>query len=304
MTDIDSIIKSITKDIDFGGKLQSLADASNPEVIPFGLPTLDAIVGGGIPRGRVSEISGNPSCGKSSLCLRLIAEAQKRSINCCYIDAELAMTQDLAQKMGVDIHSVLYAQPSTGEEAFELIEDASEKGYGLIVVDSVSSLEPAAELDGDYMDQTIGLQARMMSKAFRKIIGCINRNNTALVFVNQVREKMAKMPGAKTTTTSGGRALGFYAAIRLEVVRTGWETDSDKNRVGMSVKIHVEKNKIGEPQKSTEVVFLFESGFDVLTDKLNKMIADKQIERIGNTYYKDGEKIGGKKETQEWLKTT
>lgn len=299
---IDELIKSIQKDIDSIGEIDSLSRIKPIESISFGLSTLDSITPNGAPKGMISEIFGNPSAGKTSLALALVTQAQKQGINCCFIDVELALTNELAKQIGVDTDKLVVVRPATGEEVFEIVESMSEKGFGLIVVDSIASISPMSELESDYDEVSIGLQARLMSKAMRKLIGCIYRNKTALVFINQIRAKMAKMPGQKQTTTSGGMAIPFYAALRLEVVRIGWIKEGT-NIIGMELKIKVEKNKLGVPQKETIVKYLFDSGFDILNDKLKILLKEGKIEQIGRTYYFKGEKIGNEEKIIEYIKS-
>ncbi len=289
---IEEIKKDLSKSIDFIGEIGSLSSIKKIDSIPFGIPSLDEIINGGMPRGMIGEIFGKPSQGKTSLTLKLISEAQKRNIDCAFIDVELAITRGLAEKFDVDTEKLLILRPATGEEVFESIEALSERGFGLIVVDSVASISPTSEIESDYTDQTIGLQARLISKSLRKLIGCIYRNNTSLLFINQIRAVMARMPGQKTSTTSGGISIPFYAAIRLEVVRTGW-IKKGTDTVGMNIKIKTEKNKIGPPQKQVNIDFLFETGWDVERDKVNMMLKNKELELIGRTFYdKAGNKIG------------
>ncbi len=306
MENIDGIIKRLNKEIDFTGQALVLADVKSPDIIPTGIDSLNDIIGaGGIPRGLITEVYGNPSCGKTSLCLKMMAEAQKMDIKVAYIDLELALSQELALMMGVDVNDILVVRPANGEEAFEAIENLSENGFGLIVLDSVASISATSELEADYNEQTVALQARLLSKALRKLNGCIMRNNTALVFINQIRAKMAKMPGAKTTTTSGGIAIPFYASLRLELARKGWVTPSGKDnneRLGMEVIIHTEKNKLKRPQLSTVVNFMFRGGWDTANDKLNIMIKNGEVELIGLTYHHKGEKVGVKKKMLEYIK--
>ena len=292
MSIIEDLIRGLKKDIDFEGMMNTLDVLPIPEVISFGLPSLDRILGiGGAPRGLITEVYGNPSAGKTALCLHLVAEAQKKDIKCCYIDVELALNKELAVKMGVDTSKLIVVRPTTGEEAFEVVENMADKGFGLIIMDSVASLSATPELESDYTENSIGLQARLISKAMRKLIGCIMRNNTALVFINQIRAKMATMPGAKTTTTSGGMAIPFYSSIRLEIARIGWIKE-EKDIVGMELKIKTEKNKLSRPQLSTEVNFLFDTGFDTVEDSLQLKLLEGSIVRTGNTYYVDDQKIG------------
>lgn len=301
MSNIDDFIKQVKKDIDFTGTIDILDDIKKLNVIPFGIPSLDSITGlGGVARGRVSEISGRESSGKTSLCLKLVTEAQKLGIKTCYIDVELAMDKSLATMMGVDTKKLIVARPATGEEAFELIESMSESGCGLIIVDSVSAMVPGVELEDDYDQNTMALQARMMSKGLRKVIGTILKQDTALVFVNQLRGTIAKMPGQPTTTTSGGFALKFYANLRISTVRTAW-IGTKENAEGMTIKIMVDKNKSDRPQLTTEVDFIYGEGFNITGDLLKVKVDNGEIERVGNTFFIKGEKIGDKKAILEYL---
>ena len=303
MNKFDDLIKSIQKDIDFTGTLSSLDKIQKLNVVPFGIKTIDNITGiGGVARGRVTEVYGKESAGKTSLCLRLVAEAQKMGIKCAYIDVELAIDKSLAAMMGVDTNSLLIARPVTGEETFELIESISENGYGLIVVDSVASMAPSSELENDYDKDTMALQARMMSKGLRKVIGTILRNDTALVFVNQMRGTIAKMPGQKTTTTSGGMALKFYANHRIELSRTGW-IGTKENAEGMTVKIFVEKNKSAKPNLTTEISFVYGKGWNIEEDLFNFYVETGRITRTGNTYFDGETKVGNREETITYCKT-
>lgn len=302
MNNIDQFIAQIKKDIDFSGTIDSLDDIKRLNVIPFGIPSLDAITGvGGVARGRVSEISGKESSGKTSLCLRLIAEAQKMKIKTCYIDVELAMDKSLAAMMGVDTANLIVGRPVTGEECFELIESMSESGCGLIVVDSVSAMVPGTELEDDYDQNTMALQARMMSKGLRKVIGTILKNDTALVFINQLRGTIAKMPGQATTTTSGGFALKFYANLRMSTARIGW-IGTKENAEGMTIKVMVDKNKLERPQLSTEINFIYGTGFDIAEDMLKVKIENGEIQCVGRTYFCGENKLGNKEEALEYVK--
>ncbi len=294
------VITKLSKD--YPGLISSLSELEPIKTFKFGIPSIDEITGG-VPVGLISEISGNPSVGKSSLALSVIAQAQKEKVRCAYVDLELALTPELAEQMGVNVEELIIAQPSTGEEAMELIEDMIENGVKLVVIDSVSAMTPDSELEADYMQQTIGLQARLMSKFMRKIIGCARKNDTALLFINQLREKVNTMGYGKKTTTSGGRALPFYAALRLELVRTKWITNSDKEKIGMIVKTTTEKNKLHRPQLSTEVNYYFGQGFDINEDKLNLLIKNKEVEVVGRTYFHGEKKIGDKKTALDWVES-
>ena len=219
---IQNIIKSLGKD--FEGMIMPLSKLESVESIPFGIKTLDTITGiNGVPRGMLTEIYGAESNGKSSLCLRLVSEAQKLGLKTGYIDMELAMSKELATKAGVNLDAMIIARPSTGEEAFDLLNKMIESGVQLVIIDSVSALSPEDELEAEFSQQSIGLQARLMSKGMRKIIGTAMRHKAAIVFVNQIRDDINKMGFGPKTTTSGGRALRFYSALRLQTARIGWK---------------------------------------------------------------------------------
>lgn len=300
MNNTDNIIKDLLKE--FEGYIGSLSNLEEIKTIPFGIKSLDAITGrNGIPLGMITEIYGAESSGKTSLALKLISEAQKMDFTCGFIDTELAITKDLAQKSGVNINNLIIARPRTGENAFEILEGLIEKGAKLIVIDSVSSLVPSAELEADYTQESIGLQARLMSKGMRKIIGCMETNKSAVVFINQVRDNIGKFGFGPQKTTSGGRALKFYSAMRIEMARTRW-IESTNGKVGMCINIKMVKNKIFRPQLDTNVNFMFDTGFDVDGDLLNFMVNSGKLKLIGRTYYYGNENIGVKSKALIYLK--
>ncbi len=298
---IENLMKSLNKK--FGGNIISaLSDLEPIEVIPFGIKSLDEITGiGGVPRGRLTELYGSESSGKSSLCLALVSEAQKLGLKCAYIDMEFSMTKELATKMGVDMESLIYVQPVTGEEALQITEELIESDVKLIIVDSVSSLVPQPESESDFNQSTIGLQARLMSKAMRILTGPVKRNNVALVFVNQIRDDINKMGFGPKTTTSGGRALRFYASLRLKVARKGWITKADQ-KVGINIICIAEKNKVDRPQLRTEFDFFFETGFDREGDLLSFLLAEESITMIGRTYYHGDKEMGTKDKAIEYIR--
>jgi len=300
---MDKIIEGIIKELgkDFGDSIMTLDDIEKIESIPFGLKSLDDITGcEGVPRGRITEIFGVESSGKTSLCLALISEAQKMKLKTAYIDMELAMTKELAIKIGVDMPKLIYARPTTGEEALTLVDKLLEHGIKLIIVDSVSSLVPEGELEAEFDQDSIGLQARMMSKAMRKLLGVVKTNNAALVFVNQIRDDIGKFGFGPKTTTSGGRALKFYSSLRLEVARTGWITKGDE-KTGLHVKVTTKKNKMSRPQLSTEFDFLFETGLDRGGDLLAYLIKTGEIKEVGRSYFLKDKSIGTKLDAIKYL---
>lgn len=298
MSNIDQLIKSLNKEL--GDYIQPLSQLEKVEPISFGIPTLDYITGiGGVPRGRLTEIYGNQSGGKSSLCLALVSEAQKAGLRCAYIDLEYALTQELASLHGVDLGSVIYVRPTTGEEAFQVMEKLLENDVKLIVVDSVSAMMTEAEGEKEFGEQTIGLQARMMSAGLRKLIGMVQKQNAAVVFINQVRDDINKMGFGPKTTTSGGRALRFYASLRLEVARTAWIA-KDGEKTGMTLKVTVNKNKVGVPQKNTEVEYYFDRGFDKAMDALRFLVHTGVLRVVGTSYYNGDIEVGRKDKALEF----
>jgi recombination protein RecA len=246
---LDAALKQIEKD--FGkGSIMRLGDASdkmNIEVIPTGALSLDIALGvGGIPRGRIIEIYGPESSGKTTVALHMIAEAQKRGGYAAFIDAEHALDPEYARHLGVDIDNLLISQPDTGEQALEICDALVRSGaIDIIVIDSVAALVPKAEIEGDMGDSHVGLQARLMSQALRKLTGVIAKSRTATVFINQIREKVGVMFGNPEVTT-GGRALKFYSTIRLDVRRVE-SLKSGNEIIGNHTRVKVVKNKVAPP---------------------------------------------------------
>lgn len=300
--ELEGVIKGIEKK--FGkGAIMRLGD--QPKEFPHistGILPLDIATGiGGFPKGRIIEIYGPEAAGKTLIALHAIAEAQRIGKVCAYVDAENAMNPDFAQRIGVKIEDLLFSQPESGEQALDIAEDLIKSGeVAIVVIDSVSALVPQAELDGEMGDMNIGLQARLMSKAMRKLAGKANQSGTIVIFINQIREKVGVMFGNPETTT-GGRSLPYYASMRLEVRRSEQIKDG-KDVIGNRVKITVKKNKVGAPFKTATFDLMFASGASLSGSVLDMAIEQGLIEKAGAWYSYNGERIGqGRESAKQWL---
>ncbi len=265
--------------------------------------SLDAALGvGGVPRGRVIEIYGPESSGKTTLALHIVAEAQKVGGIAAYIDAEHAMDSEYAGKLGVDIDGLLISQPDSGEQALEIVEAlVRSNGVDVIVVDSVAALVPRAELDGDMGDSLPGLQARLMSQAMRKLTAIVSSSNTCLIFINQIREKIGVMFGSPETTT-GGRALKFYSSIRMDIRRIGAIKDGDR-AVGNRTKVKVVKNKVAPPFRECEFDIMYGEGISREGDIIDLGVMKNVVEKSGAWFSYKGERLGqGRENSKQTLK--
>jgi recombination protein RecA len=277
--------------------------APDIQTVSTGSLGLDVALGvGGLPRGRVVEIYGPESSGKTTLTLQVIAEMQKLGGVCAFVDAEHALDSQYAQKLGVNLTDLLISQPDTGEQALEIVDALVRSGsVDLVVVDSVAALTPRAEIEGDMGDSLPGLQARLMSQALRKLTGTINRTNTLVIFINQIRMKIGVMFGSPETTT-GGNALKFYSSVRLDIRRVGSLKKADEV-VGSETRVKVVKNKVAPPFKQAEFDILYGEGISREGEIVDLGVECNLVEKSGAWYSYNGEKIGqGKDNSREFLR--
>ena len=313
VTDIKEVDK--TKSLDnalgqierqFGsGTVMRMGEKRNEKIpaIPTGSLGLDIALGiGGLPRGRIVEIYGPESSGKTTLTLEVIAQCQKLGGTAAFIDAEHALDPLYAEKLGVKVDELLVSQPDTGEQALEVADImVSSGGIDILVIDSVAALVPKAEIEGEMGDHHVGLQARLMSQALRKITGNVKKSDTLVIFINQIRHKIGVMFGSPETT-AGGNALKFYASVRMDIRRIGTVKDGDE-AVGNETRVKVVKNKVSPPFKQAEFQILYNKGINRLGELIDKGSDLDIIEKAGAWYSYNGEKIGqGKANSIEFLK--
>lgn len=300
---LQDAIKQIEKE--FGkGSVMKLGDRPpiDIEVIPTGSLSLDCALGvGGYPKGRIIEIFGPESSGKSTLCLHAVAESQKQGGVCAYIDAEHAIDPLYAQNLGVDIDNLILSQPDSGEQGLAIAETLiRSKAVSLVIVDSVAALVPQVELDGEMGDNSVGLQARMMSKAMRRLSGLIDKTGCTVIFINQLREKIGIMYGNPETTT-GGRALKFYSSIRMDIRRVD-KIKEGSEIIGNKTRIKIVKNKVAPPFKEANIDIIYGKGIEKSGEILDKAVEMDLIDKAGAWYAYQGEKIGqGRENAKKWL---
>jgi recombination protein RecA len=301
---IDLALVAMDKQFGKGAVLRLGADNAMPvSVVSSGCLSVDVALGvGGFPRGRVVEVYGPESSGKTTLALQVIAQAQKLGGIAAFIDAEHALDPGYAKKLGVDTDNLLVSQPDTGEQALEITAALVQSGaIDIAVIDSVAALVPKAELEGDMGDNHVGLHARLMSQALRKLTGMVARTNTCLVFINQIREKIGVMFGSPETTT-GGRALKFYSSVRLDIRRIGAIKDGE-SVVGNRTRVKVVKNKVASPFKEAEFDILYGEGTSREGDLLDIGVAKNVVEKSGSWFSYGGERIGqGREKARDYLK--
>lgn len=301
---LEDAFKSIEKQ--FGkGSIMRLGDKVNEvcEVVPTGSISLDMALGvGGYPKGRIIEIYGPESSGKTTFALHAIAEAQKQGGIAAFIDAEHALDPRYAFALGVDVDNLIVSQPDTGEQALEICDHLIRSGaIAIIVIDSVAALVPKVEIDGDMGDSHIGLQARLMSQAMRKLSGAISKTNCVAIFINQIREKVGVMFGSPETT-SGGRALKFYSTIRLDIRRVEQIKQGDQ-AIGNLTRIKVVKNKVAPPFKTCDIDLIYGKGVSKEAELLDLGVKYDIVEKSGSWFSYEGEKLGqGRENVKEYLR--
>lgn len=301
---LESALSQIERAFGKGSIMKLTGDAAvDIEAIPTGSLGLDMALGiGGLPRGRIIEIYGPESSGKTTLALQVIAEAQRQGGTCAVVDAEHALDPSYARKLGCNVDELLISQPDTGEQALEITDTLVRSGaIDVLVVDSVAALVPRAELEGDMGDSHMGLQARLMSQALRKITGSIARSNTIVIFINQIRQKIGVMFGNPETTT-GGNALKFYASVRIDIRRIGAIKDKEEI-IGNQTRVKIVKNKLAAPFRQVEFDILYGEGISKTGEIIDLGVKADLIEKSGSWYSYDGQRIGqGRENARNFLK--
>ncbi len=287
------------------GAIMSLGEAKamNVDAISTGCLSLDLALGvGGVPKGRIIEIYGPEASGKTTLAQHIVSEAQKLGITAAFVDAEHALDPEYAKKIGVNVNDLLISQPDTGEQALEIVEALVRSGgVGVVVIDSVAALVPKAEIEGEMGDSHMGLQARLMSQALRKLAGIVSKSNTLVIFINQIRMKIGVFFGNPETTT-GGNALKFYSSVRIEVRRSA-QIKQGERIIGNQVKAKVVKNKVAAPFKACTFDIMYNEGISVAGDVLDMGLEYKIITKSGNSYSYGEMKLGvGRENAKTYLK--
>ncbi|MDK9707526.1 MAG: recombinase RecA [Desulforhopalus sp.] len=303
VSSVDNAISQIQRQFGKGSIMRlGSKETENVPVIPTGALSLDIALGvGGLPKGRITEVYGPESSGKTTLALQVVAEAQKMGGTAAFIDAEHALDTSYAARLGVDIDNLLISQPDFGEQALEIAEILiRSNGVDVIVIDSVAALVPKAEIDGNVGDAHVGLQARLMSQAMRKFTGVLNRSNTVLIFINQIRMKIGVMFGNPETTT-GGNALKFYSSLRLDIRRIG-QIKEGTDIIGNRTKVKVVKNKVAPPFKEAEFDIIYGEGISRIGDLLDLAANLEIVEKSGSWYSYKEERIGqGRENAKRFL---
>ncbi len=301
---VDNAISQIQRQFGKGAIMRlGTQETENVPVVPTGALSLDIALGvGGLPKGRITEVYGPESSGKTTLALHVVAEAQKRGGTAAFIDAEHALDTSYAERLGVDVDNLIVSQPDFGEQALEIAEILIRSGgVDVIVIDSVAALVPRAEIDGNVGDSHVGLQARLMSQAMRKFTGVLNRSNTILIFINQIRMKIGVMFGNPETTT-GGNALKFYSSLRLDIRRIGQIKDGQEV-IGNRTRVKVVKNKVAPPFKEAEFDIVYGEGISRIGDMLDLAVNLDIVEKSGSWYSYNEERIGqGRENAKRFLK--